>query len=300
MASLALSKKSANMISITGRIPVTAIPRAAPTKPFSEIGVSITRSGPNSSSRPSVVLNDPPAAAISSPSKITRLSARSSSASAARIACRWVISSAVLPCVASSRSLCVDIAVNLLSLGPRSGGGSLCCRIDQVLHFLAHGILFSNTHDVLGDQSFAQAFDGVSALPRFKLTRLAVFSRVGSRMAAVAVGFAFEKCRPFSGSRPFNCGTCRVVDSIDIVAIDGHAWYSVGGRSYCQVIKGRRCANWAVLAVEIIFTDKYYRSFPHDCHVQRFVKCSDIGRTITEEGECNARSATQFGRHRRA
>ena len=34
------------MISTTGRSPVIAAPTAAPTKPISEIGVSITRSGP--------------------------------------------------------------------------------------------------------------------------------------------------------------------------------------------------------------------------------------------------------------
>src|SRR5258708_37698614 len=113
----------------------------------------------------------------------------------------------MLSCVASPRSLCVDIAVNLLSFGPRSGRGSLCCRIDQVLHFLAHGILFNNAHDVLGGQSFAQAYDGVSALPCFKLTRLAVFSRLGARMATVAVGFAFEECRSLSVARPLNGGT---------------------------------------------------------------------------------------------
>jgi len=111
----------------------------------------------------------------------------------------------------------------------------------------------------------------------------------------LTVGFAFEERWPFSGSRPFNGGTCRGVDSISIGAIDGHAGHSVGGRSYCQVVDGRRCADWAVLTVEIIFTDKHYRCFPHACHVQRFVKCPNIGRAIAEEGECNTRCAMQFG-----
>src|SRR5258708_14283219 len=151
----------------------------------------------------------------------------------------------MLSCVASPRSLCVDIAVNLLSFGPRSGRGSLCCRIDQVLHFLAHGILFNNAHDVLGGQSFAQAYDGVSALPCFKLTRLAVFSRVGARMATVAVGFAFEECRSLSSSRSFNGGTGPVVDSIDIVAIARHPWHTAGRRPFFQVINNRRLLDWA-------------------------------------------------------
>jgi hypothetical protein len=44
------------MISTTGRWPAIAAPTAAPTKPSSEIGVSRTRSSPNSSSRPAVTL----------------------------------------------------------------------------------------------------------------------------------------------------------------------------------------------------------------------------------------------------
>ncbi len=44
--------KSANCISTTGRIPSTAAPIPAPTISASEIGVSITRSSPNASSRP--------------------------------------------------------------------------------------------------------------------------------------------------------------------------------------------------------------------------------------------------------
>ena len=44
--SMASVRKSPNMISITGRRPVTAEPKAAPASASSEIGVSKTRSGP--------------------------------------------------------------------------------------------------------------------------------------------------------------------------------------------------------------------------------------------------------------
>ncbi len=53
-------RKSANWSSTTGRSPIQAAPIAAPTKPSSEIGVSSTRSSPNSSSRPAVTPNAPP------------------------------------------------------------------------------------------------------------------------------------------------------------------------------------------------------------------------------------------------
>jgi len=54
--SMATSRKLRVMISTTGRSPSIAAPTPAPMKPSSEIGVSRTRSGPNSSSRPAVIL----------------------------------------------------------------------------------------------------------------------------------------------------------------------------------------------------------------------------------------------------
>ena len=41
--------KSENWISGTGRSPLSAMPMAVPMMPFSASGVSMTRSGPNSS-----------------------------------------------------------------------------------------------------------------------------------------------------------------------------------------------------------------------------------------------------------
>jgi hypothetical protein len=68
IASAAVGRKSLNMISTTGRKPVTAMPSATPTKPFSQIGVLITRPG-KASARPSFVLKTPPAVPTSSPMK---------------------------------------------------------------------------------------------------------------------------------------------------------------------------------------------------------------------------------------
>ena len=59
MASNGQLTKSANCSSTTGRSPIQAAPMAAPTKPSSEIGVSITRSSPNSSNSPFVTPNAP-------------------------------------------------------------------------------------------------------------------------------------------------------------------------------------------------------------------------------------------------
>jgi hypothetical protein len=81
-ASSATPVNSTNIISTTGLNPHTAAPTAAPMNPISEIGVSITRSAPYFSRRPSVHLKAPPASAISSPSRMTLASSASASSSA--------------------------------------------------------------------------------------------------------------------------------------------------------------------------------------------------------------------------
>src|SRR5438309_11324921 len=84
--------KSPNMMSTTGRIPAMAAPTASPVMPASEMGESMTRAGPNSSTRPDSTLNGVPASATSSPMMNTVGSRRISSASASRTACPNVIS----------------------------------------------------------------------------------------------------------------------------------------------------------------------------------------------------------------
>src|ERR1700730_304188 len=74
------------MMSTTGRRPVIAAPTATPVNPASEIGVSMTRDFPNSSTSPDRTLNGVPASATSSPIRHTRGSRRISSASASRTA----------------------------------------------------------------------------------------------------------------------------------------------------------------------------------------------------------------------
>src|SRR5689334_18143633 len=90
--SYALAMKSMNCISTTGRIPMCAAPAAAPTIAISEIGVSTTRASPNFASSPSVTLNAPPYAPMSSPRQKTFGSRSISSNNASRIASRNVTS----------------------------------------------------------------------------------------------------------------------------------------------------------------------------------------------------------------
>src|SRR5205823_2703289 len=79
------------MISATGRMPVIAAPIAAPTIACSEMGVSQTRRGPNSLNSPTVVLNTPSAAPMSSPRHTTVGSRRISRAIPSATASRYVM-----------------------------------------------------------------------------------------------------------------------------------------------------------------------------------------------------------------
>ena len=67
------------------------MPIAPPTMPFSESGVSATRSEPNSAWRPSVTRNTPPFRPTSSPSTITVGSSRSATRKASWRAWTMVI-----------------------------------------------------------------------------------------------------------------------------------------------------------------------------------------------------------------
>src|SRR4051794_40980327 len=100
--------KSANCISATGFMPSIAQPTAVPMIAFSASGVSQTRFSPNSSMKPSVILNAPPKAPMSSPRQKTDSSARISSRRPSEIACRYVISDICgLPRPARPRRLAV-------------------------------------------------------------------------------------------------------------------------------------------------------------------------------------------------
>src|SRR5580704_11485920 len=74
------------MMSTTGRSPVIAAPTPIPLNPGSEIGVSITRDFPNSSTIPESTLDGVPASATSSPMTKTVGSRRISSEMASRTA----------------------------------------------------------------------------------------------------------------------------------------------------------------------------------------------------------------------
>src|SRR5690606_30006924 len=96
-------------------MPLSAAPMATPTMADSAMGVSITRSSPNSSSRPWVARKTPPRTPTSSPSTITDGSARISSARASRTACTTLITAIHAPPSTGNRlRLRVDVGRQIL------------------------------------------------------------------------------------------------------------------------------------------------------------------------------------------
>src|SRR5436853_5760055 len=111
------------------RSPVIAASTPIPVNPASEIGVSSTRSRPNSSTNPDRTLNGVHASATSSPTMHTRLSRRISSASAARTACAQVNSRA--------GSSGIYVLVRLFRVGVRRSNRKFNCRFHLHSHVLA-------------------------------------------------------------------------------------------------------------------------------------------------------------------
>src|ERR1700747_1025079 len=204
--------KSPNMISTPGRIPVIAAPTASPVNPASEIGVSTTRSLPNSSTSPESTLNGVPASATSSPKMHTLASRRISSARASRTAWANV----------SSRSG-IDVLVHLLDTGIRRGNGEL----DRTFHLSAcfggHRLKSRNIGVLLLDQPIAVQLDGIASALSALLSgfRPIVFAiDVANVMPAVAVRVRLEKRRPFSGAGSLHEPSCDFIYRADILAVN--------------------------------------------------------------------------------
>src|SRR5579863_3204607 len=125
------------MISMIGLMPVMAPPTPRPTMPASEIGESIMRSGPNSSTRPESTLNGVPASATSSPIIKIVGSRRNSSASASRMAWPSVISRTLLLSFWLEAVLSIDMLLYLFRFRERR----VECKLDSCLNFGTHFLL---------------------------------------------------------------------------------------------------------------------------------------------------------------
>src|SRR5512144_1689824 len=139
--------KSENSISATGRRPFIAIPIAIPRIPPSFSGVSITRSGPNRRSNPSVARKTPPSRPTSSPRTQTDGSRAISVASASLTALISVTSAIASPLpgeqgVALLGEVPRNLRVDILEHTGRGHGGRPFRRLDRGAHDLLRSRFF--------------------------------------------------------------------------------------------------------------------------------------------------------------
>src|SRR5436309_1781230 len=144
------------MMSTTGRSPVIAAPTPIPVNPASEIGVSSTRSRPNSSTNPDKTLNGVPASATSSPRMHTRESRRISSANASRMASPK-LSSRTFVSVSS-----IDVLIGFILMGERRRQRRFDCRVHLGFKLRANAIELSAVGKVLFDEPIGQDIDRIA------------------------------------------------------------------------------------------------------------------------------------------
>src|SRR5690348_2499721 len=210
------------MMSMTGRMPVIAAPTPRPEIPASEIGESMIRSGPNSSTRPESTLNGVPASATSSPMMKTVGSRRNSSASASRIACPSVISRIWAPLARAAATLGVDILRDLALHRERRVQAELDACLDIALRLIPHLGQLLWLRQMFRHKPVAQHLDRVA----LRLPELLFFGRaiVGARnvadvVAVVAVRVGEQKAGAATRARPFNHPLRRRIDRSYVLTI---------------------------------------------------------------------------------
>src|SRR5579871_644023 len=208
-------RKSPNMMSTTGRNPVIAAPTPIPVKPASEMGVSSTRSAPNSSTNPESTLNGVPASATSSPKIHTRESRSISSASASRTACAKV----------SSRSG-INVLVYLIHARIGRGNGKLHSRFHLTARFRRDLFESRGVRLMVCQQPARVQFDRIPlGLPMllFLLGAVVLAINIAHVMSAVTVSIGLQECRAVAGARPLHQPRSNLVNRAYILAVHRRA-----------------------------------------------------------------------------
>src|SRR5580693_7708060 len=270
-------RKSPNMMSTTGRRPVIAAPTPMPVKPASEIGVSITRSGPNSSTSPDKTLNGVPASATSSPKMQTRESRRISSASASRIACANVSS-----LVATSG---INVLVHLVYRRIRRGNRELHRGFHLRAHFFLDLLQPSFVRNLLLHQPLREILDRVALGFPFLLFlfRTVVFTvDVAHVMPCIAIRVANQKRRPFSLSRAIDEFLRHRIHRAYILSV--RAFRKHSKRSPPRQNVACRCLRiMRVLRIEIVLANVDNRQFPQRRQVHHLIQNALSERSLAKK-----------------
>src|SRR5712672_2485822 len=265
------------MISTTGRIPVIAAPTPTPVNPASEIGVSITRSVPNSSTRPDSTLKGVPASATSSPKMHTRESRRISSASASRIACANVNSRAIVSGI--------HVLVYFLDTRIPRRNRKLHRRLHFCADFVLHSLQRAAVGKLLSKEPRLEILDWIALGLPFLLFffRPVIFPRdISHVVPGVAIRIANQKRRTFAFACLVDKFLRRRVNRSHILPI--HALRRHTERHPPrQYLARRRFRIVRVLRVQIVLTNVNDRQLPQCREVHHFVQNSLPQRAFSEK-----------------
>jgi hypothetical protein len=137
--------------------------------------------------------------------------------------------------------------------------------------------------DALTLQAGGENLDRVARGPRLPFRHRLVGARVPPRMAGLPIGKKLEKDRAAALPASRRRGLGGRADGLDVIAVDGLARESIGGRSigdarilHHEVDAGRG-------AVEIVLADEDDRQLPDRGEVERLVKGAFVVRAVAEE-----------------
>src|SRR5688572_26145648 len=289
-------RKSPNMMSTIGRMPVIAAPTPMRVKPASEIGVSMIRSLPNSSTRPVSTLNVVPASATSAPMRTTFGSRRISSAMASLMASPKVSS---LTAVASSG---IDVLVHLVRIGIGSVDGKLHGGIHLRNQLLLDGIESGAIGEAVVHHPLAVQRDRVALrhpLLFFGLRAVVGAGDVADVMSVVSVGLELQEGRSLPLARPLDVFRRGRVDVADVLAIDRLGGNPEGLGARADVAR-RRLREVRVLVVSVVLARKDHRKLPQLCQVELLVEQPLAEGALAEEADRDAILFQVLRRVRRA
>src|SRR5208337_3465237 len=268
---------SPNMRSPTGRIPVMAAPTASPVKPASEIGVSSTRSLPNSSNRPERTLKGVPASATSSPMMQTVLLRRISSASASRIACAKVISRAP----ASGIHVLVHFIDGRVRRRDCEFNGFLHLCLKLRMHLIQCGLI----GELLLDQPLSKICDRVPlCLPcLFFLLGAVIFAvDVAHVMSVIAIGIAEQERGTAATAGAIHQALGDAINRAHVLTIYAGGFQAERSRPH-QNISSSGFRVMRVFRVEIVLADVDHRKLEKLSEVHLFVQHTLSERAFPEE-----------------
>src|SRR3954454_11225263 len=274
-------RKSPNMMSTMGRMPAMAAPTPSPLNPASEIGVSMMRSLPNSSTRPVSTLNVVPASATSSPMRMTLGSRRISSAIASLMASPK-LSSRTLVAVSS-----IDVLRDLARVGVRRVDRELDGRVHLGDELRLNRIERGTVRDAVGHQPLSVQRDRIALgdpLLLFGLRPVVGPRDVAHVVAVVAVRDALQKRRPLAASRAVDERRGGRVHIAHVLPVD-RLVRDAERRGTRRHVARRRLREVRVFVVAVVLADENHGQLPELREVHLLVQEALAERALAEEAD---------------